>query len=295
MTALPAADHPVAFGGRIVSSHNYAIRDAAGRLHAVHVRRETPTGKAMSWRGVDGRPGLNGRRVDTLPLYGSERVPTWPLDAWVIVCEGESDTDALLALRVPALGTVTGATVGTDSVTAPTVDALRDIATGRRFVTWGDNDDVGRAHAAAVAANLYRAGAVDVRAIVYRPTAVPWPKGAGARDLISTADPMSGAFMVSWLLEEWSVPVGRPGPMVTIDAPRRSYVPRDSGSVSDALLALGVVNARPGRTVRCPRHEDMHASLSILRDDRRAICKSASCEWAGRGAWAPDIAAMVTA
>jgi len=277
-----------------VTSHTYAIRDAAGRLHAVHVRRETPAGKAMSWRGADGRSGLNGRRVDSLPLYGSERVPTWPLDAWVIVCEGESDTDALLDLNVPALGSVTGATVGTDSVTAPTVDALRDIATGRRFVTWGDHDDVGRAHAAAVAANLWRAGAVDVRAVVYRPTAVPWPKGAGARDLIGTADPMSGAFMVAWLVEAWTLPVGRPGPLLTVTAPPPERGTWDPGSVSAALIARGVQNARPGRTVRCPQHEDRAASLSILADDKRAICKAA-CEWSGRGVIASDVLAMVTA
>lgn len=278
-----------------MTSRNYAIRDAAGRLHAVHVRRETPDGKAMSWRGPDGRSGLNGRRVDTLPLYGSEHVTGWSPQTWIVVCEGESDTDALVALDVPALGTVTGATVGTDSVTAPTVDALLAVATGRRFVTWPDNDDVGRAHMSAVAANLYRAGAVDVRAIVYRPTIVPWPKGAGARDLIGDADPATGARLVAWLLEEWTLPVGRPGPLVTIDPPRRSYAPRDTGSVSDALLALGVANARPGRTVRCPMHADRHASLSILRDDARVVCKSASCEWAGRGAWAPDIRALVLA
>lgn len=275
------------------------IRDCAGRLQAIHVRRDTSDGKDMSWRGPAGSYGLGGRRVDSLPLYGSERVTDWPLDAWIIVCEGENDTDALLALNVPALGTVTGA------ASCPTPDALADVAPGRRFVVWPDNDDAGRAHMAAMAASLYRAGAAAVRSLQYRPVAGPWPIGAGARDLFGQSDPAAGAYLAAWLVEEWSLPVGRPGPLVTVETSRRREVlsPRDTGSVSDALAALGVKNARPGRTVRCPAHSDRSASLSILRDDRRAICRSASCLFAGpltpagrpRGVWAADIIALVPA
>lgn len=275
-----------------MTSTNYAIRDAAGRLQAVHVRRETPEGKAMSWRGPTGAAGLAGRRVDSLPLYGSERVAAWPLDVWIVVCEGESDTDALLRLDVPALGTVTGATAGPSGVVSPTVDALQD-AKGRRFVVWPDNDDQGRAHMAAVAANLYRAGAVDVRSLQYQPTGIPWPKGAGARDLVGTADPTTGAAMVAWLLEEWSLPVGRPGPLVTVQAPAVRTL-WDPGSVSAALITRGILNAKPGLTVRCPAHDDERASLSILADDKRAICKGA-CVWSGRGVIAADVLALVSA
>lgn len=267
----------------------YQIRDAAGELQAVHERRDLGDGtKELLWRSPTGSYGLGGRRVDSLPLYRSEHVAGWPLDAWIVVCEGESDTDALARLDVPACGTVTGA------ATAPTIEALADVARGRRFVTWPDNDNDGRGHMAAVAANLYRAGAVDVRSIAYRPIAVDWPKGAGARDLIGTADPVSGAYVVSWLIEQWSLPVARPGPFITVTPPR-TQAARDTGSVSDALIARGVLNARPGRTVRCPNHEDRHASLSILRDDLRAVCKSASCPWSGRGVIAADVLAMVSA
>jgi hypothetical protein len=143
----------------------------------------------------------------------------------------------------------------------------------------------------AVAANLYRAGAIAVRTLAYAPTAAPWPKGAGARDLVGGVDPVAGAFLVAWLLEEWSLPVGRPGPAATIQA-RSSRSPRDTGSVSDALIARGVLNAKPGRTVRCPAHDDRHASLSVLRDDRRAVCKSGGCLWAGRGVIAADVLAL---
>lgn len=55
--------------------------------------------------------------------------------------------------------------------------------------------------------------------------------------------------------------------------------PEDTSSVSDILREWwGVANARPGVSVRCPAHDDQHASLSILRDDRRVICKAGGCE-----------------
>ena len=273
---------------------SYPIRDAAGVLQAWHERHDGPTGKEMWWRSPDGSMGLNGRRVDSLPLYRSEQVAGWPVDAWIVVTEGESDCDALTRLDVPALGTVTGATAGIGGVAAPTVAALADVARGRRFVGWPDNDDVGRAHMVPVAANLYRGGARDVRMLAYRPTVAPWPKGAGARDLIGGADPIIGAFQVAWLIEEWSLPIGRPGPPITLQT-RPRLMPHDTGSVSEALIARGVVNAKPGRTVRCPAHHDRHASLSVLRDDRRAICKSGDCPWSGRGVIAADVLALVSA
>lgn len=49
----------------------------------------------------------------------------------------------------------------------------------------------------------------------------------------------------------------------------------DDASASEILRDLwGVQNARPGRAVKCPAHEDGAPSLSILRDDRRVICKA---------------------
>lgn len=274
----------------------YEVRDASGVLQAVHVRRDGPNGKQMSWRSPDGSESLQGRPVASLPLYGSERVAGWPLTTWIVVTEGESDCDALTALTVPALGTVTGATLKADgSHTAPTVAALADIAPGRRFVTWPDNDDVGRGHMSVVGANLYRAGAEMVRTVIYTPQTVDWPKGAGARDLVDGLEVDAGIALVVWFIEAWSLRVGRPGPAAQTAAPQPAREMRDTGSVSDALIARGVLNARPGRTVRCPAHEDRHASLSILRDNRRAICKAASCPWSGRGVIAADVLAMVSA
>lgn len=39
----------------------------------------------------------------------------------------------------------------------------------------------------------------------------------------------------------------------------------------------GALNAAPGKAIRCPAHDDEHPSLSILKDDQRAICRSPSC------------------
>jgi len=63
---------------------------------------------------------------------------------------------------------------------------------------------------------------------------------------------------------------------------RKSYQPSDDpfadASASDILQELwDVHNARPGKAVRCPAHDDRNPSLSILRDDQRVICKSPGC------------------
>lgn len=50
-------------------------------------------------------------------------------------------------------------------------------------------------------------------------------------------------------------------------------------SVTDVLASVwGVVGAVPGRSIKCPAHDDRSPSLSILPDDRRVICHSPSCE-----------------
>lgn len=51
-----------------------------------------------------------------------------------------------------------------------------------------------------------------------------------------------------------------------------------NASASEMLREYwNVMNAQPGRAVRCPAHDDKNPSLSILRDDRRVICKAPSC------------------
>lgn len=126
----------------------WEIRDVAGELQALHVRFDRDGGKECLWRLPDDRGwGLKGRKLSTLPLYGSERVSEWPEDIPVIVAEGEKATDALLGAGFAALGTVTGA-AGT-----PGQEALEAVR-GRRVVLWPDNDEEGRRHMKRVAEGL---------------------------------------------------------------------------------------------------------------------------------------------
>jgi hypothetical protein len=68
--------------------------------------------------------------------------------------------------------------------------------------------------------------------------------------------------------------------------PARPYRENQAPSAS-ALLAehWGVVNAQPGRTVKCPVHPspDKHPSLSITRDDERVYCHDPECQWNADG------------
>jgi hypothetical protein len=49
-----------------------------------------------------------GLSTPDLPLYGSERIPSFAVGQTVVVCEGEKATEALWSAGIDALGTVTG-------------------------------------------------------------------------------------------------------------------------------------------------------------------------------------------
>ena len=53
---------------------------------------------------------------------------------------------------------------------------------------------------------------------------------------------------------------------------------QEAGDVVALLVAAGVDRAAPGRSVRCPMHDDRVASLSIARDGERVFCKAPACE-----------------
>lgn len=55
--------------------------------------------------------------------------------------------------------------------------------------------------------------------------------------------------------------------------PRR----RDEAPSAVELLDAMGVSAAPGRSVRCPFHEDQHASLSVSPDDQRVWCHAPAC------------------
>jgi hypothetical protein len=135
----------------------WEVRDAEGEVQAIHVRYDRDDSKDCYWRLPGSQEwGLGGHRLESLPLYGSERARNWPGDLpLVVVAEGEPATDALLDAGFSAVGTVTGAS-GT-----PGPEAL-EVLRGRRVVLWCDNDEPGRAHMERVAAALHGVAA-DVR------------------------------------------------------------------------------------------------------------------------------------
>lgn len=83
------------------------------------------------------------------------------------------------------------------------------------------------------------------------------------------------------VIEEWSKrwsPVTKRIPKEYREPHKFGPDEYENASASQILLELwGADRAAPGRSVRCPAHEDKVASLSILRDDKRVICKSPSC------------------
>jgi len=123
----------------------YQVRDESAELRAVHVRWDmSDGGKRMWWERADGARGLGDIGLDSLPLYGSERLSRWPLDRPVVITEGEKAAQALLDADVRALGTVTG------SSGCPGDDALRPLS-GRTMILWPDHDGVGHQHMQAIA------------------------------------------------------------------------------------------------------------------------------------------------
>jgi hypothetical protein len=87
---------------------------------AIHDRFEDGSGgKSCLWKHPNGRYSKDGEiKPETLPLYGAELVKDWPADYGIVVAEGEPAAEALRALNMRALGTVTGAT-GTPSPGEP--------------------------------------------------------------------------------------------------------------------------------------------------------------------------------
>jgi hypothetical protein len=122
----------------------YRICDASGALVAIHCRQDGPDGKRLWWEQPDGTSGLGGLSSAGLPLYGIERLNGSPT---VIVVEGEKAAEALLAIGVQAVGTVTGGSA------TPGAIPLAEL-TGRQVHVWPDSDDVGHKHMQRVAAGL---------------------------------------------------------------------------------------------------------------------------------------------
>ena len=268
----------------------YKVRNHRGVLIAVHGREDNEDGtKRVWWEQPDGTPGLpKGVGVVDLPLFGSELVKTIPVNKALVVCEGEKDALALRAGGIPALATVTGA------ATAPTPKAMAYVAWAARFILWPDADKAGLDHMKMVAQNLWLAGARHVQIIRYKPgDGAEWGKGFGAADVVT---PDTAKVVLGWLVEDWASTARRPSARKanepTPDDGDVIVVGRqmDKGSVTGALMEAFGLHATPGKSVQCPMHDDRSASLSVLRDDLRAICY-APCQWGTPGVTASDIRA----
>ena len=184
---LDQTDYELNKGNGAGQITSWEIRDAANNVRAVHHRRDLPDGTKNLWWSSNGKPGLDGTRTDSLPLYGThlltEREPGD--DTPVIVVEGEKAADELFGINVPALGTVTGAS------SAPAT-AVLEVLRGREVVLWPDADDAGRQHMAKIASRLDGIAA-SVR--MFQPDGLPdggdaveWLEAHSAADLLEAIE-----------------------------------------------------------------------------------------------------------
>src|SRR5215211_2478931 len=91
---------------RVTKTTRDEIRDPAGDLVAIHVRRDFDDDtKAVHWERPGGHMGLGGKPVADVPLFGVHKLGASPT---VFVCEGEKAAKALRKIGVAAVGTVTG-------------------------------------------------------------------------------------------------------------------------------------------------------------------------------------------
>lgn len=156
----------------IASTTRYEIRNTAGVVQAVHVRYDLPDdSKRFAWEQPNGTPGLGGRAVSSLPLFGEHLLKDHPGEP-VVVVEGEKSAQILLNAGRLAVGTVTGAH------TSPSTEALQPLA-GHDVFVWADADEPGRQHMRRIAGTLEALG-IEVRSITW-PDA---PDGGDAADFV---------------------------------------------------------------------------------------------------------------
>jgi putative DNA primase/helicase len=157
--------------GRERLAASWSIKDASGRLVAIHERWEGGrSDKRFFWKHPNGLYSRNGKiKTSMLPLYGSDHSKDWPPGAPVILAEGEKAQEALAAAHLPALGTVTGARV------TPGLESL-EVLRGRKVILWPDADEEGLRHMQRIAQRLQDI-ASEVRIFEWRDAP---PKGDAA-------------------------------------------------------------------------------------------------------------------
>ena len=92
-----------------------------------------------------------------------------------------------------------------------------------------------------------------------------------------------------------SRPVNQTYPVPEGPYRRPSAATGDADGVSVLLNRHFGVQPTPGHSVRCPFHDDRHASLQIAKDDERCWCKSPTCEMYndGRGYGSIELARLL--
>lgn len=239
----------------------YEIRDMLGETVAEHVRVDLPWGKKLvSWRvpGCDPRDGLMGLSTVDLPLYGSERIPSFTIGQTVLLCEGEKATEALWSAGIDALGTVTGAG------TTPGEDALAPLLPFD-VVSWEDYDDDGQAHMGRCAGQLRRLGG-DMRRLIW---AGARDKGDDAADFLARGGTSVAVELMLFDARRWPVEAA-PAPRPI----RPAYDRHDNDDRVESARShlaqvveekLGPAKRRMGRSLfwPCPFHADRSPSFKV--------------------------------
>jgi len=75
-----------------------------------------------------------------------------------------------------------------------------------------------------------------------------------------------------------AVPVQQTYPVPQGPYRKPSVATGDADTVSVLLSRHFGVQPNPGHSVKCPFHDDRHASLQVAKDDERCWCKSPTCE-----------------
>ncbi len=147
-----------------------------GEHIATHVREDVPGDKKIWWEH-DGKRGLNGTPLESLPLYRLPDVLAADPSRPVIVCEGEKAADALTDIGLLAVGTVTGA------ASTPCEASLAALSPHEVWL-WPDHDEPGQQHMQRIAQRLHD----HVRWLAW-PTTL---KGGDAADYVSQGGTAAG-------------------------------------------------------------------------------------------------------
>jgi hypothetical protein len=123
-------------------------------------------------------------------------------------------------------------------------------------------------------------GALRMPLMRHPKTGVTYPAYGPLGDPLVTLRDVLLAFQQT-TVEALRAVAGPGGSLTPIPAPDDSYRAHRASSGNEpsvsSLLAMLGVTALPGRSVRCPFHDDRHASLSVADDDRRVWCKAPEC------------------